>query len=84
MREACMGRTCIIVSNYLKSVIRNADVICVLRKGTVVEEGSHKDLMEARGLYYRMYCKQEHLQRSTDSQIFINTILNQDNSQTVE
>ncbi|KAJ9586193.1 hypothetical protein L9F63_020167 [Diploptera punctata] len=84
MREACMGRTCIIVSNYLKSAIRNADVICVLRKGTVVEEGSHKDLMEARGLYYRMYCKQEHLQRKTDSQIYMNTILAQDNSQITE
>ena len=80
MRQACMGRTCIIVSNYLKSAIRNADIICVLHKGTVVEEGNHKDLMEARGLYYRIYCKQEHLQRRTDSQIFISTLLDQDNS----
>ncbi|PSN36714.1 Multidrug resistance protein 1 [Blattella germanica] len=80
VRQACLGRTCFVVSNYLKSAIRNADLICVLRKGIIVEEGSHNDLMEARGVYYRMYCKQEHLRRRTDSQLLISTILSQDNT----
>ncbi|XP_069683613.1 ATP-dependent translocase ABCB1-like [Periplaneta americana] len=80
VKQSCMGRTCIITSQFLKSAVHSADTICVMRKGTVVEEGSHKELMEARGLYYRMCCVQERLPRMTESHLLLRTLLNSDES----
>ena len=36
--------------------VRNADVIFVLRDGSVIEHGSHDELMEAKGFYYSLHC----------------------------
>ncbi|CAH2269464.1 jg6505 [Pararge aegeria aegeria] len=47
------GRTTIVIAHRL-STIRNADKIYVLKEGTVVESGSHDDLMSVRGHYYDM------------------------------
>ncbi|MGD8845524.1 MAG: ABC transporter ATP-binding protein [Desulfobacteraceae bacterium] len=47
------GRTCILVAHRL-STARTADKIVVLRHGRVEEQGSHLDLMAARGLYWRL------------------------------
>lgn len=44
------GRTCFVIAHRL-STIRNADVIAVLREGTVAECGTHDELMR-RGSYY--------------------------------
>ncbi|KAF5856053.1 hypothetical protein ETB97_007974 [Aspergillus alliaceus] len=46
-------RTTIMVVHRL-STIRNADVICVLQDGALVEIGSHEQLMERRGRYWEM------------------------------
>lgn len=48
--KAMQGRTCITIAHRLATV-RNADVICVLDRGTVAEMGTHDDLMLAGGLY---------------------------------
>ncbi|XP_050450090.1 multidrug resistance protein homolog 49 isoform X4 [Cataglyphis hispanica] len=48
--KAMQGRTCITIAHRL-ATIRNADVICVLDRGTVAEMGTHDDLMLADGLY---------------------------------
>jgi ATP-binding cassette, subfamily B, multidrug efflux pump len=48
------GRTTFIIAHRL-STIKNADQIIVLDKGTIVEKGSHDELMELKGRYYQMY-----------------------------
>lgn len=40
------------------STIRNCDIIYVMDKGRVVEEGSHDSLLEKRGYYYKLYISQ--------------------------
>jgi ATP-binding cassette subfamily B multidrug efflux pump len=48
------NRTCLLIAHRL-STIRNADRIIVLHHGEVREMGCHSELMEAKGIYYRLY-----------------------------
>lgn len=50
LSKLLVGRTSIIIAHRL-STIRDADNIIVLRDGAVVEEGKHKELVAAKGLY---------------------------------
>ena len=54
MRKLMKGRTCFVIAHRL-STIRNADNILVVNRGDVVEQGTHDELMQARGFYYRLY-----------------------------
>jgi ATP-binding cassette subfamily B protein len=47
-------RTCLVIAHRL-STIRHADRIIVLHKGEVREIGSHAELLEKHGIYYRLY-----------------------------
>lgn len=47
------GRTVVIVAHRL-STVRDADKIVVLDKGHIVEEGTHQELTEKRGTYYKL------------------------------
>jgi len=51
------GRTTIIIAHRLTTV-RNADKICVVMKGKIVEEGDHKTLLEKGGVYANLVSKQ--------------------------
>ncbi len=54
LREILKDRTAIIVSQRL-SLVPLVDRIVVMNDGEIVEEGTHEELMERRGLYYRLY-----------------------------
>jgi ATP-binding cassette subfamily B protein len=58
------GRTSIIIAHRL-STIRHVDRIIVLHKGQVVEDGTHHELMERNGYYYRLYQLQYQEQEGT-------------------
>lgn len=56
--KARAGRTCIVIAHRL-STIQNADKICVIKHGTVSEEGKHNDLMAKQGIYYKLNMAQK-------------------------
>jgi subfamily B ATP-binding cassette protein MsbA len=47
------GRTTIIIAHRL-STIQNADRIIVLKDGKIIEQGSHKELINASGEYAKL------------------------------
>ena len=51
------GRTSFIVAHRL-STIRSADVILVMKDGSVIEQGSHRELMKQGGFYAKLYNSQ--------------------------
>ena len=48
------GRTSFIIAHRL-STIRNADKILVMNQGTIVEQGTHQDLLAKNGFYKKLY-----------------------------
>ncbi len=57
MRNLMEGKTCFVIAHRL-STIQSADHILVLDQGHVVEQGTHKELMERKSFYYRLYQSQ--------------------------
>lgn len=57
------GRTTFIVAHRL-STIKNADVILVMDKGRILEQGTHRELLAKHGYYYNLYHSQFNLGNS--------------------
>lgn len=51
------GRTSFVIAHRL-STIRNADRVLVIHLGEIVERGTHEELIEKKGFYYRLYMSQ--------------------------
>lgn len=51
------GRTCFMVAHRL-STIKNADIILVMNKGNIIEQGNHEELLKKKGFYYNLYNSQ--------------------------
>ncbi len=57
IREVTKDRTSFVIAHRL-STIREADMILAMRDGKIVEQGTHEDLMAAKGYYYTLYTHQ--------------------------
>ncbi|WP_411089081.1 ABC transporter ATP-binding protein [Streptomyces sp. 061-3] len=57
MARLAHGRTSFVIAHRL-STIRDADVILVMENGSIVEQGTHDELLEAQGAYARLYAAQ--------------------------
>ncbi|HZW01352.1 MAG TPA: ATP-binding cassette domain-containing protein, partial [Candidatus Deferrimicrobium sp.] len=57
MSGLMQGRTTFVIAHRL-STIRDADTILVMNEGRIVEQGSHDELMAARGFYHDLYASQ--------------------------
>ena len=58
LKEALKGRTVFFITHRL-GTIKNADVIVMMDAGSIVEQGTHEELMALRGRYYYLYQQQE-------------------------
>ena len=54
MDKLMEGRTVFVIAHRL-STVKNSDVIMVLDHGRIIERGSHKELIEKKGTYYKLY-----------------------------
>ena len=59
LNQISHGKTTLIIAHRL-STVSNADNIIVIDKGSIVEEGDHKSLLNKNGLYALMWNKQKH------------------------
>jgi ATP-binding cassette, subfamily B, multidrug efflux pump len=57
MARLRQGRTSFVIAHRL-STIRDADTIVVMDHGHIVEQGGHRDLLDAHGFYYKLYRSQ--------------------------
>ena len=57
LNELLKGRTSFVIAHRL-STIRNADRIMYIYGGNIAESGSHDELMEEKGEYYKLYLSQ--------------------------
>ena len=51
------GRTSFVIAHRLSTVV-DADIILAVRDGRIVEQGTHRELMQKRGYYYQLYRQQ--------------------------
>ena len=51
MQKLMEGRTSFVIAHRL-STIRDADLILVMNHGTIIEQGSHQELLDKKGFYY--------------------------------
>lgn len=56
-RKIMQGRTSFIVAHRLSTIL-DADLILVMNHGSVIEQGTHAQLMELKGFYYNLYNSQ--------------------------
>lgn len=57
IEQLIQGRTAIIIAHRL-STIKHCDRILVIRKGAILEDGSHEELLARKGFYYSLYTRQ--------------------------
>lgn len=66
MAELMKGRTSFVIAHRL-STIRDADLILVMNHGTIVEKGTHEELLEQNGFYADLYNSQFTTQSSVSA-----------------
>jgi ATP-binding cassette subfamily B multidrug efflux pump len=56
-RRLMTGRTSFVIAHRL-STIRRADMVLVINNGEIIERGTHEELLDRKGFYYRVYMSQ--------------------------
>lgn len=54
MDNLMAGRTVFVIAHRL-STVQNSDVIMVMEQGRIIERGNHKQLIQKKGTYYKLY-----------------------------
>mgnify|MGYP002084535104 CR=1 FL=1 len=57
LKQFMRGRTTLLISHRI-STVRDADMIVYLRGGTIIEQGTHNELLARRGAYFTLYRRQ--------------------------
>lgn len=57
MNELMKNKTSIVIAHRLSTIV-NSDKIIVIKRGEIVEEGTHKELLKNKGYYYELYNSQ--------------------------
>jgi ATP-binding cassette, subfamily B, multidrug efflux pump len=57
LQKLLANRTSIVIAHRLSTIV-NADIICVIQAGQIVEQGAHLELLDQQGLYYQLYEQQ--------------------------
>ena len=58
LKESCKDSTVFFITHRL-STVKNADLIVMLHEGSIVETGTHDELMQIKGRYYALFLQQE-------------------------
>jgi ATP-binding cassette subfamily B (MDR/TAP) protein 1 len=84
LNNVAADRTMVVIAHRL-STIRDADNIVVMNKGTIVEQGTHNELIELGGVYSRLVLSQDlgqegnkddaHLEHRSDEQMTVTKTL---------
>lgn len=57
MDQLMKDRTCFVIAHRLSTIV-DSDLILVLNHGQIVEQGTHRELLEQKGFYYEIYTSQ--------------------------
>lgn len=66
LEHSMVGRTVLVIAHRL-STIQNADRICVVKRGYIVEMGRHEELLEQKGVYEKLVRRQMAMARTESS-----------------
>ena len=66
------NRTTVVIAHRL-STIRNADEICVMHEGEIVERGKHEELLALDG-YYKRLCDMQSFQGDTVTRVAVDRL----------
>ena len=58
LAQAAKNRTTLVIAHRLSTVV-DADQILVMQKGRIVERGRHEELLDAQGVYARLWAAQQ-------------------------
>ncbi|KAL5403673.1 hypothetical protein PMIN06_008861 [Paraphaeosphaeria minitans] len=76
-RRICQGRTTIVIAHRL-STVQHADQIFVMDKGTIIERGTHEELLNKRGKYLQLWSKTQTVKKLKSDMYRIESQSNKD------